>query len=409
MNASEIPGGEMSNLGWSEKEIAQLRAETKGCSPDRVFLNNAGASLQPCAVVERVIQHLRREEEIGGYEAANEISEEREGIYAAVAEMLGGGPDEVALMESATRAWQMAFYSLPFRPGDRILTAENEYASNFIALLQIAKRREVEIVAIPSVPSGEIDLEVLDRELRFGTVRCIALTHIATNGGAVQPAAEVSRLARHYGVPFLLDACQSAGQMALNVQELGCDMLSATGRKHLRGPRGTGFLWIRRELCKELEPAMLDMDGATWVDRENYEIRADAKRFECWESSIAGRLGLGVAVRYAIEIGLQRIECRVQQLAKQFREGLARVDGVIMQDRGRVQSGIVTFTHARLTPRELVAKLGERDITVRISPREATRLDMENRGLSEVVRASVHYYNTEEELERVCRTMAELV
>jgi cysteine desulfurase / selenocysteine lyase len=190
---------------------------------------------------------------------------------------------------------------------------------------------------------------------------------------------------------------------------LGCDMLSATGRKHLRGPRGTGFLWIRRELCKELEPAMLDMDGATWVEREKYDIRADAKRFECWESSIAGRLGLGVAVRYAQEIGLGRIERRIQQLAKQLREGLSGIDGITVQDRGKVQSGIVTFTHARLTPQELVEKLAEKGITVRISPREATRLDMEKRGLSGVVRASVQYYNTGEELERVCRTIAGLV
>lgn len=399
----------MVNLEWSREEIARLRAETMGCSSDRVFLNNAGASLSPHSVVERVIRHIRREEEIGGYEAANEVSEEQGNVYAAVAQMLGSEPGEIALMESATRAWQMAFYSLPFHPGDRILTAENEYASNFIALLQVAKQKGAEIVVVPSLSNGEIDLEMVERELRSGSVRCIALTHVATNSGFIQPAAEVGHLAQHYGAPFLLDACQSSGQMKLDVHALGCDMLSATGRKYLRGPRGTGFLWIRQNLCQNLEPAMLDMRGAAWVENNGYQIREDAKRFECWESNLAGRLGLGAAVRYALEIGLQRIECRVQHLAGLLREGLSRIDGICVQDRGNRQSGIVTFTHARLASQEVVRKLAEEGIVVRVSPREATRLDMENRGLSEVIRASVHYYNTEDELERVCHAVSKLV
>lgn len=394
---------------WTEQEIARVREETEGCNPDRVFLNNAGASLPPRRVVERVIQHLRREEQVGAYEAANEVADQHEGVYISVAEMLGADPDEVALMESATRAWQMAFYSVPLQRGDRILTAENEYASNYIGFLQVAKQRGAEIVVLPSVPTGEVDLEALEIELRAGGVGLIALTHIATNNGLVQPAKEVGRLAQHYGVPFLLDACQAVGQVRLNVHELGCDMLSATGRKHLRAPRGTGFLWIRRELYQHIEPAMLDMKSATWIDRDHYQICENARRFECWESSIAGRLGLGEAVRYAMEIGLDRIETRVQFLAGKLRGGLKQIEGIQVQDRGKVQSGIVTFTSERMASQELVRKLAEQGIAVRTSPIEATRLDMERRNLSEVIRASVHYFNTETELERVCRVLGRLM
>ena len=220
---------------FTSAEIEQLRADTAGCSLERIFFNNAGASLQPRVVVDRVVEHLRLEERIGAYEAADHTEQERKSVYASVARLLGADAAEIAITESATRAWDMAFYSLQFIAGDRILTAQNEYSSNYIALLQMAKRTGAEIVCVPAASGGEIDLDALEHLLKQGSVKLIALTHIATNNGMVQPAAAVGRLARQYGSLFLLDACQSAGQMHLDVRELGCDMLSATGRKFLRG------------------------------------------------------------------------------------------------------------------------------------------------------------------------------
>jgi cysteine desulfurase/selenocysteine lyase len=374
-------------------DIARLRGETAGCE-QTTFFNNAGASLQPRPVVARVIDHLRLEEQVGGYEAADRVALELAGVYGCVARLLHCAPEEIALQENATRAWEMAFYSLRFAPGDRIVTAANEYASNYIAFLQVAQRTGAEI--------HEVDLKAL-RSLLDDRVKLIALTHVPTNGGLVQPAARVGELARAARIPFLLDACQSAGQMDLDVEALGCDMLSATGRKYLRGPRGTGFLYVRNTLLPHMDPPSLDLHAATWVAQGKFEVRTDAKKFETWESAAATRLGLGVAIEYALALGLKNIERRVQHLAALLREQLATIKGVTVRDLGRVRSGIVTFTCDGHSPGEVMQRLKANGIAVRTVERASARIDMEQRGLDELVRASVHYYNTEAEIERLCQ------
>jgi cysteine desulfurase/selenocysteine lyase len=384
-------------------DIVRLRAETAGCEQS-TFFNNAGASLPPRAVVARVIEHLRLEEQVGPYEAADLVGPELERLYDCVARLLGCAAEEVALQENATRAWEMAFYSLGFAPGDRIVTAANEYASNYIAFLQVARRTGAEICVVESDQAGEVDLEAL-RGLLDDRVKLIALTHVPTNGGLVQPAARVGELARGAGIPFLLDACQSVGQMPIDVNVLGCDMLCATGRKYLRGPRGTGFLYVRSAMLAHMEPPLLDLHAATWVEKGKFEIRGDAKKFETWESAAALRLGLGVAIEYALALGLERIERRVQYLAALLRERLAEMEGVTVWDLGRVRCGIVTFTHGLHSAGDVMQWLEAGGIAVRTSERSSTRIDMEQRGLDELVRASVHYYNTEAEVERLCAVL----
>jgi cysteine desulfurase / selenocysteine lyase len=381
-------------------DIAHLREETAGCEQS-TFFNNAGASLQPRPVVARVIEHLRLEEQVGGYEAADRVADELAGVYGSVARLLHCAPEEIALQENATRAWEMAFYSLRFAPGDRIVTAANEYASNYIAFLQVAQRTGAEISVVESDAAGEVDLEAL-RKLLDDRVKLIALTHVPTNGGLVQPAARVGELARAAGIPFLLDACQSTGQIHLDVDALGCDMLSATGRKYLRGPRGTGFLYVRKALLAQLDPPSLDLHAATWVAQGKFEVRGDAKKFETWESAAATRLGLGVAIEYALALGLKKIERRVQHLAALLRDQLTQVKGVTVRDLGRVRCGIVTFTCNDHSPGEVMQRLKANGIAVRTVERSSARIDMEQRGLDELVRASVHYYNTEAEIERLC-------
>ena len=394
---------------FSNSEIEALRADTPGLAGDRVFFNNAGASLQPRPVVARVIEHLRLEEQVGGYEAADMVAAERNAVYGAVAQLIGAQSDEIAIAESATRAWDMAFYSLSFRPGDRILTAQNEYSSNYIAFLQMAERSGAEIVCVPAQPAGEIDLAALEHKLREGDVKLMALTHIATNNGMVQPAAEVGKLTRAHGVPFLLDACQSVGQMDVDVNELGCDMLSATGRKFLRGPRATGLLYVRREMLDRLKPPFLDNHAADWSADNAYTMRPDARRFEAFESSAALALGLKTAAEYATGIGLKRIEMRVQQLAARLRGKLEEIEGIKVTDTGAIQSGIVMFISDMVPATELVAQLAAKKCVVRMSPRFGTRLDKKLSAMKDLVRASVHYYNTEAEVDRFCDTLASMV
>ena len=388
-------------------DVTRARRDTPGCAHVLHF-NNAGAALPPQAVRDAQIHHLEREAQIGGYEAAAEAEAALQHTYDALATLLNCAADEVAVVENATRAWDMAFYALDLGPGDRILTSRASYASNYIAMLQVARHTGASIEVVPPDPTGEIDIEQL-QALMDDDVALIALTHVPTNGGLVNPAPDVGAIAREAGVPFLLDACQSAGQMLLDVEALGCTMLSATGRKYLRGPRGTGFLYVQRDWIERLEPPLLDLHAATWVAPNRYEIHSDARRFETWEGYVAGKVALGVAVDYALEQGLDAIFERLQSLAAMLRNRLGSLPGVTVHDRGRVQSGITTFTADQLDASTIHRRLRAQSINTSVSPPSSTRLDATERSLPNLVRASVHYYNTEDEIDRFCAAVHDVL
>jgi selenocysteine lyase/cysteine desulfurase len=234
-----------------------------------------------------------------------------------------------------------------------------------------------------------------------GPVRLVAISWIPTQGGLVQPAAAVGAAAREAGVPFLLDACQAVGQLPVDVGSLGCDVLSATGRKYLRAPRGTGVLYVRRDWIDRLDPPFVDVHSARWTGADTIELRGDARRFETFEHSVAGRLGLGAAVDEALGWGLDPIAARVRGLASSLRDRLATVPGLVLRDLGRERCGIVTFTIDDVDAFTIASTLRSRAVNVGVSTIDFARTDFERRGLDAVARASVHYYNTDDELDRL--------
>ena len=393
---------EFAQPGFEENiviDIKQVRDETPGVG-EVVHFNNAGAGLMPRCVLETQKDYLDLEATIGGYEAVERERARLDKVYDSIATLINCARDEVAVVENATVAWDMAFYAMTFASGDRILTAQAEYAANYIAYLQVAKRTGAVIEIIPSLDSGETSCEALERMLDE-RVKLISITHVPANGGLVNPAEEIGKIARAHGIPFLLDACQSVGQIPVDVQAIGCDMLSATGRKYLRGPRGTGFLYVRRSMLEHLDPPMIDLHAATWVAPDRYELRSDARRFENWESNMAAKVGLGVAVDYALSFGLEAIEMRLCRLAQELRERLAGLPGATVHDAGSRRCGIVSFSTENVAAAEIARTLRAASINTSVSSAASTLIDATRRNLPDMVRASLHYYNDSNEIERM--------
>jgi len=373
--------------------------------PGFIHIDNSGASLMPRCVLETQIEHLRLEAEVGGYEAKRLKSAEIEAVYDSVAKLIRCHRDEIAIVENASVGWMMAFYSLAFKPGDRILTAEAEYASNYLAYLQVAREQGVVIDVIPSTETGELCVDAL-RDMIDERVRLISVTHVPTNGGLVNPVEAIGAIAREHGIFYIVDACQSAGQIALDVDAIQCDVLTATGRKFLRGPRGVGFLYVRKSALANLHPPMIDLFSARWVAVDRYELRADARRFENWENNYAAKLGMGRAIEYALDIGIDAIELEVTRLASLLRERLAALPGVTVQDIGRRQCGIVTFSVAGVEAAEIETRLREAGILVSVSSPSSTLIDASRRKLPNLVRSGVHYFNLESELDALVEVVS---
>lgn len=393
-------------------DVAAARAATPGCHEFAHF-NNAGSALPTATVLQTQLDYLTLESRIGGYEAHAQEQERIDAIRPTIARMLGADPsgDEIALVVNNTAGFDLFLYSWAMspehapQPGDRILTTETEYGANYVGYLQIAKRTGAVVEVVPSNEHGEIDLDALDATIRrtdAGPARLIAINHVPTNGGLINPAAEVGRIAREHGITYLLDACQSAGQLPLDVDELGCDALTATGRKYLRGPRGTGFLYVRSSILPTIEPVMIDHSAADWTEPDAYVLNPTAGRFEQWERNYAALLGLGQAVQEADELGLDAIAQRVQSIADTLRGRLVdEVPDTFVHDLGRERCGIVTFSLPDADLAAVKAALQAEKVNVSIVPPASALIDQRKRDLPPMLRASVHYYNDDAELDRL--------
>ena len=388
--------------------VDRLRAETPGCA-HRIHLNNAGASLMPSRVLEAVKDHLELEARVGGYEAAAEAAGHIEAAYGAVADLLGTSPRNVAFTEHATAAFVQALSAVPLKVGDVVLTTRNDYVSNQIQYLSLSERLGVEVVRAPDAPEGGVDLLGMQELIQRRRPRIVAVTHVPTNSGLVQDVAAIGAMCRERDVLYLVDACQSVGQMPVRPEAMGCDFLSATARKFLRGPRGAGFLWVSdRALDAGLSPLFPDLRGADWVDGDLFQPAPDARRFETWEFSWGLVLGTGEAARYALELGLDDIRERTRALATELRRRLHEVPGVRVLDRGPELCAIVTAHVDGWAPKDLVLELRRRGINASAQTRLDAVLDYDAKGVDGALRVSPHYFNTSADVDALLDALGEI-
>lgn len=388
-------------------DVDRLRADTAGCE-QVVHLNNAGAALPPQVVTEAVIKYLRLEASIGGYEAAEASTVLLTDARSALSQLLSVDSADIALTQSDTAAWSKSFWGLAlsgwFSPGGRVLVDPAMYNSHYFALLQAQERFGLSIEIMKSDSDGIIDLNHLETVLD-SSVKMVTATHVGTHKGAVADVAKIGALTRPLGIPFFLDACQSAGQLPLDLTAIQCDVATGTGRKFLRGPRGTGWLFVRQEWAERMQPPGVDGSSATWTTQRTLELLPRAQRFEEFETSYAAQIGLGVAVGYALDLGIDEISDRILMLAEMLREGLSQV-GAQVHDGAGPQSGIVSFTLPSVGCDDLAEQLNLGGINVSVTRAAWTRLDMDQRGLEAAVRASPHVYNTETEIDYLVHQVA---
>jgi len=394
-------------LDPSLTQLDRWRRDTPGCR-ERIHLNNAGAALMPQPVLDALMRHLQREAAIGGYEAADEAEARLDETYELLGRIIGAAAKNIAIVENATVAFNQAVSAFDFRPGDRIVTTRTDYPSNQLVYLSLARRAGVETVRADDRPEGGVDPESVRELASHPRTRLVALSWVPTNSGLVQDAQAVGDVCADLGVPYLIDACQAVGQLAIDVDELKCDFLGGTARKFLRGPRGIGFLYVSDSMLERgAFPLFLDMRGADWTDPDAYRLADGARRFENWEFAYALVAGLREAAGYALDVGAEGQE-RARSLAALLRERLAKVRGVRVLDRGRERCAIVTIDVSGKDAVGVKLALRSRGINTSSFDRKSGVLDMDEKRASTALRLSPHYYNTEDELDTAVAAIAEL-
>jgi selenocysteine lyase/cysteine desulfurase len=403
------------NRIFTNEEITAFRNDTDGCK-NVIHLNNAGASLMPNLVTQSILNHIKLESQIGGYEASDLMTDAIQQFYVQAGRLVNCKASNIAFTASATDSYTRALSSIPFQYGDVILTDNDDFISNQIQFLSCRKRFGINIVRIKNAPGGGVDLEDLEQKLIKLQPRLLAITHIPTNSGLVQPVKNIGEIYARYinkhgdKTWYILDACQSIGQMKLDVQELKCDFLSVTNRKFLRGPRGTGFLYISdKALDQGLEPLFIDMRGAEWIEKDKYQARADAMRYEDWEFAYALVLGTRYAIEYCLQIGEDRIWQEVKILSGYLRNELSMINKLRVLDRGPEVGSLVTFNVKGREPKYLLDELLKRKINVVASYRNFAVIDFDEKQVEYVIRASPHYYNTKEEMDIFLDAVKEIV
>jgi selenocysteine lyase/cysteine desulfurase len=393
-----------------EAELRRWRADTPAAEAGRIHLNNAGASLMPKPVLAAITQHLELEAKAGGYEAADAARFDIDDTYAAVARLVNTEPRNIAIVENATVAFFQALSAFDFRAGDVLLTTRNDYISNQLAYISLARRLGVRVVRAEDAQEGGVDPDSVRSLIREHRPKLVAVTWVPTNSGLVQPVEEVGAICAAEGAPYLIDACQAVGQLPIDVQQLQCDFLSATARKFLRGPRGMGFLYVSERMLESgAYPLLVDMQGARWLEANEFELVPTARRFENWEFAYALLFGLGEAARYATAIGVERIAAITSDIASYTRDRLTKLDGVRVLDRGRQRCAIVTAEIAGHNARDIMLRLREEAINTNATLREYAVLDMDDKRAASALRISPHYFNTRREIDILISALQEFV
>lgn len=388
--------------------IDKIRNESPSCE-EQLFVNSAGASIPPSIVTKTIIDYLKKEEQVGGYKLMDIEKENLEEFYNISAQLIHAEPRNMAFASSATDAFGKALSAIPFQNGDIILTTDNDYVSNHIQYNSLKERFDIQVKRIRSLANGDLDIEHMEALINERQPRLCAISHIPTNSGLVQDAEAVGRVCKKYEVLYLLDACQSVGQMDVNVDKIGCQLLSMTGRKFMRAPRGTGFLYVADELLdQDFSPLVMDSFGCSWHSTNGFSPSPTAKRFELWEKSDALKLGMKEAIRYALQVGMDNIEDYNSMIRERLISNLDSITGVELYDLGSQRANIITLRKASVGREQFCLALDKAEVKYSITSKESAFIDFDKKGIDWAIRLSPHYFNTLSEMDRLSEIIASI-
>ena len=388
-------------------DVVALRKATPSL-PGLAHFNAASSGLLSSEVVEALQFHLGEEIRTSPHAAGLAAAEAIENARDEIAWLIGATAPEISFMSSNSEGWNLAVLSLPrLRPGDRVLVGGGEWGGNILTLAQECAAAGARLERIPELPDGRMDLSGLE-EMMDDRLRLIAVTWIGAHLGHAVPVERIGRLARAAGVPFVVDAAQAAGVLPIDVNRIGCDILTAPGRKGLRGPKGSGFLFVREGALEQLVPRPMNLRAASLVAGEVVQ-RRDGGRFEASEYAPALRLGLGAAVRLANQLGASAIEARVLERTTRLRAALAEVPGLVLRETGPAESHITTFHMPEITPAQVQLALARREVTITTVNTSYAPFSTVPMPQGSVCRASVSYLTDDAEITRLAEALCEIV
>ncbi|MBP6596436.1 MAG: cysteine desulfurase [Arenimonas sp.] len=369
-----------------------------------VYLDSANTSQKPQSVI-RAVDEFYREHNANVSRAVHtlgsEATEAYEGARAKLAAFLNVPGDELVLTSGTTFALNLVAYSwaLPrLQPGDAIALTHMEHHANIVPWQLVAERTGATIKVVEITPTGELDLDDLRAKLT-PEVKVLAFTHVSNVLGTVNPVSAICREARRRGIVTVVDGSQALPHRAVDLPALGCDFYAFTGHKML-GPTGTGGLWARRQHLREMPPFLGGGEMIKEVRFEKTVFNDAPHKFEAGTPNIAGVVGLGAAVDYLRGIGMDNIEAREQALLGMAQERLLAIPGLRIFGSAPGKAAVISFLVEGAHAHDMATLLDLEGIAVRSGHHCAHPL-MAHFGVPATCRASLAFYNTHAEVERL--------
>lgn len=370
------------------------------------YFNNAGAGLMSEKTLNIIVDHLRLEMNVGAYKAAVMRNDEVTNFYKSAARLLNAAnKDQIAYIDSASRGWNLIMYGMKITQNDVIVTLESEYGTNLLTIYDISKSTNCSVNVVKCEENGTVNLSAVEEALAAGAT-VLAVSHVAAQGSIVNPVIELGRLAKKYGVTYIVDGCQAVGQIKVDVQEIGCSAYITAGRKWLRGPRGTGILYVKREgniRTPQIDLASADLIFDTEGNVIDVKIRDDAKQYELWEKNIAALLGLSNAIEECIEYGIDKISSMIISKSNHIRKCINQNRNLVLVGGVESETGVASFYMKDANKEKYVKELIEKEgfIISYICDWDCP-LSFPKNGVQYIFRISPHYYTSETDVEAIC-------